>query len=223
LQDKYHGWLEAYVGDMVCYYWPFSEDNKEEVFQNALQAAIELSALQQNFFASVSSRYADKFEPEVLTKITKTINAGVALTSGLVVMGDLGPKNGVRKFGILGDPLNLVSRIEGLTRLFNCEIIITEELTKTIEHASNASRRLGFICVKGRIEPVMLYAIGNNNDERFSQENIFAWEKWLAEIEQQHKTNLWCPEIYFKDKSTIENWYRRGLLTKQGIWNLQEK
>ncbi len=223
LQDKYHGWLEAYVADMVCYHWPFLESEKERVYQNALLAALELANLQQNFFASVPVRYVDKFEPRVLDEIGKTINAGVALTSGFVVMGDLGPKRGVRKFGILGDPLNLVSRIEGLTRMFNTEIIITEELVEAAKKLGMSVRRLGLICVKGRNVPAMLYALGCREDERFSDENITAWEDWLAEVERQQETALPCPEIYKQDCVTIESWLKRGLLAEQGVWHLQEK
>ena len=224
MQDKYQGWLESYIGDMVCYYWPFLENEQERIYQNALHAALELTLLQQSFFASVPVRYADKLEPKALEEIGKTINAGIALTSGYVVMGDMGPQRGVRKFGILGDPLNLVSRIEGLTRLFNTEIIITGELAKTAEKLDIPVRRLGLICVKGRNIPAMLYAVGNPGDERFTAENITAWEDWLASVEREQKeTALPCPDVYRQDRLTLESWLKRGLLTEQGVWSLQEK
>ncbi|MDP2099757.1 MAG: adenylate/guanylate cyclase domain-containing protein [Methylobacter sp.] len=223
LQDKYQGWLEAYVGDMVCYYWPVPENGQQQVYQNALNASLELAVLQQQFFASVASRYAGKFEPQVLHDISKTINAGIGLTAGLVVMGDLGPKRGVRKFGILGDPLNLASRIEALTRLFNTEIIVTGELAETAKTLDIPTRRLGLVCVKGRTAPAMLYALGHHGDERFSTENITAWENWLAAVEQQEITLPPCPAIYQQDQLTLENWLGRKLLTGQGVWHLQEK
>lgn len=224
MQDKYLGWLESYIGDMVCYYWPFLENEQEQSYQNALHAALELTLLQQSFFASVPLRYADKLEPKALAEIGKTINAGIALTSGHVAMGDMGPQHGVRKFGILGDPLNLVSRIESLTRLFNTEIIITGELAETAKKLGIPVRRLGLICVKGRNIPAMLYAAGNRGDRRFSAENITAWEDWLASVElNQQESPLPCPEVYRQDRLTLENWLKRGLLTEQGVWSLQEK
>ncbi|MGZ5051492.1 MAG: adenylate/guanylate cyclase domain-containing protein [Methylobacter sp.] len=223
LQDKYHGWLESYVGDMVCYYWPFHENDKEQVYQNALQAVQELAVLQQNFFNSVPLRYADKFAPRVLDQISQTINAGIALTSGRVVMGDLGPKHGVRKFGILGDPLNLVSRVESLTRMFDTEIIVTGDLVDIAKKLDIPARRLGFICVKGRNTPAMLYALGSREDERFTAENIAAWENWLAAVEQRQDFTPPCPAVYRQDRSTLENWLQRGLLTEQGVWHLHEK
>jgi adenylate cyclase len=224
LQDKYQGWLEAYVGDMVCYHWPFNEDEEQHMYQNTILAALELAVLQQSFFASVPTRYASKFEPRILEEIDKTINAGIALTSGHVAMGNLGPKRGVRKFGILGDPLNLVSRIEGLTRMFNTEIIVTGEIADTAKGMGIPTRRLGLICVKGRNRPAMLYAMGSHDDQRFAAENITAWEIWLAAVElHHHESNLYCPEIYNQDRLTMENWLKRGLLDGQGVWVLQEK
>lgn len=224
LQDKYHGWLESYIGDMVCYYWPFLENEQEHIYRNALHAALELSVLQQHFFASLPVRYADKFEPKALEEIVKTINAGIALTSGFVVMGNQGPKRGVKKFGILGDPLNLVSRIEGLTRMFNTEIIITGELAEIAKKQDIPVRRLGLICVKGRNIPAMLYALGCDEDPRFAAENIAAWELWLSAIElHRQETALPCPEIYRQDRLTIENWLKWGFLNEQSVWRLQEK
>ncbi len=111
LQDKYLGWLEGYVGDMVCYYWPHCEKENSPALQNALLGSLELSRLQKDFFASVVERYKNKISDDVLENISSIIDAGIGLTSGNVVMGDLGPKRGVRKFGVLGDPLNLAARI----------------------------------------------------------------------------------------------------------------
>lgn len=224
LHDKYHGWFESYVGDMLCYYWPCFNSDREQIYKKAILAALELSALQQRFFSSVTLRYKEQFTPDALVTLQKTINAGVALTSGLVVMGDLGPKQGVKKFGILGDPLNLVSRVEALTRLFNTEIIITGDLLQYAQSLKIPTRRLGFICVKGRSEPVMLYAIGTLEDERFATDKIMAWETWLTETEKyQRNSDLPCPGCYQQDRSTLVSWLKRGLLNKQGIWNLQEK
>ncbi|KJV07741.1 hypothetical protein VZ94_02820 [Methylocucumis oryzae] len=167
LDSKYNGWLESYVGDMVCYYWPVSEHSAQHTYKNALMAALELSALQQQFFATVSERYTKQFNAEVLQQIAQTIDAGIAVNAGMAAMGDLGPNKGVRKFGILGDPINLVSRMEALTRLFNTEIIIPQTLADIAVTVGIAVRRLGLICVKGRNQPTMLYAMGKHDDPRF--------------------------------------------------------
>lgn len=224
LQDKYNGWLEDYVGDMVCYYWPYRcGEGDESSCANALQAALELVTLQKRFFASIEQRYHHKIEDDVLKRIRSIINAGIGLTSGAVVMGDLGPKKGVRKFGILGDPMNLAARIESLTRLFNTEIIITEAFIGAAQRLNYPTRRLGRIRVKGRSEPTMLYAVGHPDDPRFAPEPIAAWEKWLESLEEHSAVLFDSPELFSKDRETIEKWLHRNLLGAEGVWHLDEK
>ncbi|WP_431064117.1 adenylate/guanylate cyclase domain-containing protein [Methylotuvimicrobium sp.] len=225
LQDKYNGWLEDYVGDMVCYYWPYQCNEGENVSAcaNALQAALELVTLQKRFFATLEERYDRKIEADVLKRIHAIIDAGVGLTAGSVVMGDLGPKKGVRKFGILGDPMNLAARVESLTRLFNTEIIVTEDFIGAARQLNYPARRLGRLQVKGRNEPANLYAVGHAGDPRFSSDAIAAWENWLTGIETYGSATSECPEVYRKDRSTITKWLERRLLGADGVWHLDEK
>lgn len=224
LQDKYNGVLEAYVGDMVCYYWEYDEETENIVYQQALFAAIELALLQKNFFSSVANRYKETLTSDVIKKITTFINAGIGLTAGEAVKGNLGPKVGVKKFCILGDPLNLAARIESLTRLFNTEIIITDDLSKIVMHEKNlALRRLGAMKVKGREELTVLYALGTSDDPRFAPNTIQAWEQWIVQIEAGRIPDTVCPAIYSKDQHTILTWRDNGVLRENGVWQLHEK
>ena len=223
LQDEYLGWLEGYVGDMVCYYWPHGEKEQSLAYQNALLGSLELARMQKVFFASIGKRYKFKIDEDILNSIRSIINAGIGLTTGTVVMGDLGPKKGIRKFGILGDPLNLAARIESLTRLFNTEIIITEALRETADTLGIPTRRLGQISVKGRKEPATLYAAGFRGDIRFEPGNITAWENWLSGMEQNLPKLPECPEIYHQDKETICKWKAKSLLGEDYVWHLDEK
>ncbi|PXW79674.1 adenylate cyclase [Nitrosomonas sp. Nm84] len=223
LQDKYEGWLETYIGDMVCYYWPYKEFNETDAYRNALLGAIELSQLQKRFFSELLENYKNTFEQTLLQSMQQILSAGIGLSSGSVVMGDLGPKRGVRKFGILGDPMNLTARIESLTRHFNTEIIITEDFVVTTQRLGLPTRRLGYYCVKGRKETVLLYALGAQDDPRFQPDLMVAWESWLTALEKEAITeNISCPHIFRKDQATLIEWHAQGLL-KEGIWYLEEK
>ncbi len=222
LQNNYDGWLETYVADMVCYYWPFKNSNKTQACQNALQGALELSALQKRFFADLPMRYQNKFDDKVLHHISRVINAGIGLSSGFVVMGDLGPKRGVRKFGILGDPVNLTSRVESLTRYFNTEIIITADFLGAAKSLGYPTRRLGCFRVKGREQEEKLYAIGFADDQRFQPDIIGAWENWLAYEERDPLNQQHCPDIFKLDQDSLRKWKTNHLL-HNGIWVLDFK
>ncbi len=224
LQKKYDGILEAYVGDMVCYYWDESnEQERLQIYTKALLSAIELRELQKQFFLTLQQRYKNKIDTESLQKINSIIDAGIGITAGNVVMGDLGPKYGIKKFGILGDPLNLAARIESLTRLFNTDIIIAGDLLQAIEVSGLVVRRLGRFKVKGRVLPETLYALGYSAEQCFEANNVKEWTLWLAEIESGRESERMCPDCYKKDKNTINGWLRRNLLKDDGVWYLDEK
>ncbi len=223
LQDKYNGWLESYVGDMVCYYWPYKEQEQIKAYKNALRGTMELSILQKQFFSSLSQRYKHKIDTAVLAQVEATINAGIGLAGGVVVMGDLGPDQGVRKFGILGDPLILAARQESLTRFFNTEVIISGDFVITAEELGFVVRRLAKVIVKGRNKAEDIYALGYADDPRFAKAEVEAWENWIKAIEMRLPENQSCPKIYDQDKKTIELWLTKNLLGEQGVWCLDEK
>ncbi|HHJ38297.1 MAG: hypothetical protein AXA67_13820 [Methylothermaceae bacteria B42] len=223
LQKKYQGWLESYVGDMVCYYWPVWKKDRDEIYRNALLGALEMARLQKNFFSTLPQRYAHRFPEQALKQVAAIINAGIGLASGKVVMGDIGPSGGVRKFGILGDPLNLAARLESLTRLFTTDIIASEEFIPMADLLQIAHRRLGKFMVKGRVVPVTIYALGESRDPRFSVPAIRAWERWLEQVENGKQPVHSCPEMYMKDCETLRKWEARNLFNSEGIWVLDEK
>jgi len=223
LQDTYKGILEAYVGDLVCYYWEYQQGEEATAYKNALCGAVELVALQKKFFSSVSQRYKEDLPSEAIAQINRIIDAGVGITAGEVVKGNLGPKTGVRKFSILGDPLNLASRIEGITRFFNTEIIIAGDFLETIAEQELSCRYLGKFQVKGREQAAKLYALGKADDERLFSDKVQAWEAWLTEIEAGVDSLLPCPSLYAKDQQSILTWKKNGLLSAEGVWQLHEK
>jgi len=224
IQKKYDGILESYIGDMVCYYWTdVNEQDRLTMYKKSLLGAIELRALQKKFFLTLEQRYQHKIDEKSLHRIKNIIDAGIGVTVGSVVMGNLGPQHGIKKFGILGDPLNLVSRIESLTRFFNTEIIIAGDFLEAVEQAGLVVRKLGTIKVKGRLIPETLYALGCSDDQRFEQSNVEKWTYWLEELELNKYSDSVCPECYQKDKNTLDAWNRCGLLGDDGIWYLDEK
>jgi adenylate cyclase len=193
------------------------------MYKKALLGAIELRELQKKFFSSLEKRYQNKIDKKSLKSIENIIDAGIGVTVGNVVMGNLGPLHGIKKFGILGDPLNLVSRIESLTRLFNTEIIIAGDFLDAVKQSGLVVRKLGTMKVKGRLIPETLYALGCSDDQRFEQANIEKWTYWLEDLELNKCSDRVCPDCYQKDKNTLETWNRSGLLGDDGVWYLDEK
>jgi adenylate cyclase len=223
LQSQSEAWLEGYVGDMMCYYWPITQKNADVFYLNALKATLQLAKLQKHYFLSLKIKFQNKINSDQLDSINSVIDAGIGLSVGSVIMGDIGPKSGTKKFGILGDPINLAARLESLTRYFNTEIIITSDFIATAKSLGYPTRRLGRFCVKGRQKPETLFSIGYPEDNRFSQINLQLWEQWLIAEEKNNEINPYkCPEIYTQDYLSMQNWKSKGLLI-DGIWMMDVK
>jgi adenylate cyclase len=216
LQEKHDAWLEAYVADMVCYYWPQVKDKSsiETLRSNAVGAMTDLYQNQQYFFSRIKFFMHGQTSQEQLAIIRKKIDAGIALTEGHVIMGELGPAKGIRKFGVLGDPLNLASRIEGLSRFFNARMLITVEFVETCRQLGLPVRRLVNVQVKGRTEPVMIYAVSLADNPDYSQTYIKQWQHWLNEFEQKDnipEENSEIPrKVWQQDIATYTQWHKDG-------------
>lgn len=212
-QEKYAGWLESYVGDMVCFYWPVHEGTVlEEQQKLALLGAIDMANRQQQFFKNLVNDSTLDIPKDTLQVVATFIGAGIGLTSGKVMMGNLGPEKGIQKFGCLGDPLNLASRTESLTRHFNTEILITEELAAVAKTIGLRVRTVARVIVKGRLTPVNLCALGEDTDPRFNTKNIEDWETWYQKYVSGQQPD-W-PEslhLFSLDKQTIKTWVKEGL------------
>ncbi|WP_317706105.1 adenylate/guanylate cyclase domain-containing protein [Methylomarinovum caldicuralii] len=221
LQSRYQGWLESYVGDMVCYYWPVWQD-WETTCRHALTGAMELADLQSRFFDSLPDRYQGRLPPGLLKSLRELIDAGIGLAGGMAVMGDLGPRHGVRRFGLLGDPLNLAARLEALTRHFGDTILADDSLARMAPRYGLCRRRLGTFRLKGRPEPARVFALGAASWPRFAPDRIAGWETWLTALERGLSPLPDCPEIYARDRHTLLTWWKQGRL-RDGIWEPGEK
>jgi len=142
------GTIDKFIGDAIMAYWnaPIAVDNHAI---HAVHAAVR--------------------QVEMLTKINKRIyetydiklQIGIGLHTGLVTAGDMGSL-GRSDYTIIGDSVNLASRIEGLTRLYDAEILISEATYLQIDDSFNI-RHIDTVEVKGKSKATKLYQVLTNN------------------------------------------------------------
>lgn len=212
LQQKYGGWLENYVADMVCYFWPVLQQGnfcqtQAEARQQALAAALTLVNRQQAFFADLPL-HMPELDADTLTYTQAHLYAGVAVCEGEVVLGEFGPRHGSRKFGILGDPANLASRLEALTRMFCARLLISDELQATAAHMGLLTRRVANIQVKGRAAPGNVWAIYSYADG-ITRTDIDRWHEWLAALEASGAGTP-CAGPFKADSILLLQWLAAG-------------
>ena len=146
---KNRGTIDKYMGDAIMAFWGAPLNDPEHA-RHALYAAFdmmqELKLMQQEF--------KEKGWPPV--------NIGIGLNTGMMNVGNMGSEFRVA-YTVLGDAVNLGSRLEGLTKAYGVDIIVSES-TKT-EVDEFVYRELDLVRVKGKKEPVAIFEpIGHRND-----------------------------------------------------------
>ena len=116
--DIHNGFIDKYIGDAIMAL--FDEDSSD----SALLAAI---AMQQALI---------QFNQESVTHGFMAIEIGIGIHRGTVIMGTVGFKSRIEST-VIGDAVNLASRIEGLTKTYNCSILLTEAVVKNLSYPEN--------------------------------------------------------------------------------------
>ena len=136
------GTIDKYMGDMVMAFWGAPLTDKQHAL-HAVNASLEMmknvATLKQEFIS------------EGLT----SIDIGIGINTGDMNVGDMGSE--YRKaYTVLGDSVNLGSRIEGLTRYYGVSVLIGENTAEYIKE-DYVLREAGRVRVKGKKIPVTVY------------------------------------------------------------------
>jgi adenylate cyclase len=145
-----NGIVDKYIGDGLLAFWtaPFSPGDTHA-------AAACLAALQQQ----EAMQELNKELPNVLglRRSAPTLLVRMGLATGDVIVGTIGSASS-KSFTVIGDTVNLASRLEGTNKIYGTKIIITEE-TLRIAQEKVECRELDLITVVGKSEPVRIYEL----------------------------------------------------------------
>lgn len=151
---KYEGTIDKYVGDAVMAFFGAPLDQKDHALR-ACYAAIET----QEHMQILRKSFKVKGWPEISSRI--------GINTGMVVVGNMGGENRFN-YTVIGDDVNLASRLEGVNKIYSTNIMIGEN-TYTRVKDSIVARELDVIRVKGKSRPVKVYELidrkGETDDE----------------------------------------------------------
>ena len=162
----HRGLLDKYIGDaiMAVYGAPLEQpDHHLKACLTALDMMTSLEHLQE------------KWESEGRPKLE--IRIGV--NSGFAAVGNMGSEKRF-DYTVMGDNVNLASRLEGINKIYGTNIIISES---TYEHVNQLilCRELDLVRVKGKTKPVKIYEVlGKHNGNPELQSLVHLFEKALA-------------------------------------------
>ncbi|WP_340318320.1 adenylate/guanylate cyclase domain-containing protein [Rhizorhabdus argentea] len=145
----HQGVIDKYIGDAVMAYWgpPFSA---EEPAVSACRAALaqrqQLALLQQEL-------------PEVLglRRGAPVMAARIGLATGDVVIGSIGSRSS-KNFTIMGDTVNIASRLEGANKIYGTLILADEATVLQVRHRIE-TREIDLLAAVGKLEAVRVFEL----------------------------------------------------------------
>lgn len=137
----HHGTIDKYVGDMIMAFWGAPLRDPDHA-RRAIEAAMAML------------RKTDELRPQLLAEGYPNIDIGIGLNSGLMNVGDMGSSYR-RAYTVLGDNVNLGSRIEGLSKYYGARLVVGEATRANQE--GFIFRHLDLVKVKGKTEGVNVY------------------------------------------------------------------
>ena len=163
---KYDGTLDKYIGDAIMAFFNAPIDQNDHAIRAchvSVDMMTELRHLRQIWAAQ---------------GMTHTIDIGIGLNSGPMVVGNMGTPN-YFNYTAMGDTVNLGSRLEGINKEYGTNIIISQS-TYALARSAIHVREMDIVKVKGKNEPVHIYElIGKDAASGITKDLIEQWTRAL--------------------------------------------
>jgi adenylate cyclase len=225
---EFHGIIDKYIGDAIMAFWgpPFTDgaEHASLACLSALEQYKKLSTFRQML-------------PDImgLRKDLPTINLRMGMATGDVIVGNIGSEYS-KGYTVIGDTVNLASRLEGVNKEYGTQMLISEETWKMAQDAIE-TREVDCIQVAGKSEPVRIFELlerkGQLNDHARSLKEHFAeglasyrnqsWDLAEAQFNECLKINpadrpskLFIARLrHFREHPLSPDW--------DGVWRFQQK
>ncbi|MBD3362659.1 CHASE2 domain-containing protein [Candidatus Dojkabacteria bacterium] len=151
------GTIDKYIGDAIMAFWGAPvNDNFQEY--NAVKSALEIEA--------------ELFEFNKKFPNFPKINIGIGINTGNIIVGNIGSKERF-DYTVLGDNVNLGSRLEGLTKMYKVKTLVTASVVRNIKKQSIIFRLIDEVIVKGKTESVKIYQPLKHNKNNLKLKEIY--------------------------------------------------
>ncbi|MCX5812343.1 MAG: GAF domain-containing protein [Proteobacteria bacterium] len=188
---NYGGILDKYIGDaiMAVFGTPFTTPDDAD---HAVKAAIDML------------RALRKFNLERAAAGKINIDIGIGVNTDEVVAGNIGSLRRM-DYTVIGDGVNLASRLEGATKYYGTRILISEFTFRQLKD-SYTYREVDRIQVKGKLKPVAVYGILDYHDDESFQN--------MGEVVKIYNEGIACYREY-KWEDSIDR-FRKALSLNEG-------
>ncbi|MBK8397153.1 MAG: adenylate/guanylate cyclase domain-containing protein [Leptospiraceae bacterium] len=182
------GTIDKFIGDAIMTIFGAPVKKDDDAFR-AVNTALEMMKAMKAF----NEKYAH---------LGRKLEIGIGIHTGEVIVGNIGSDKRL-DYTVIGDNVNLSSRIEGLTKQYKCPILISEatfkELSKSGLDNSFCIREVDDVIVKGKTISIKIYEVFNFETDSEKEE-----KKQIKEIFElglrnyQNKNYLEAEELFKK-------------------------
>jgi adenylate cyclase len=148
--QEHHGVVDKFVGDSIMAFWgaPFVKPEEHAVL--ACRAA-------QAQLVALDTLCRELPEITGLRRDVPTLELRIGICTGEVVVGNIGSEN-TRSYTVIGDTVNLTSRLERANRVYGTQILLGETTAKAISQEFE-TREIDIISVKGKTETTRIFEL----------------------------------------------------------------
>jgi adenylate cyclase len=194
---KTGGTVDKFIGDAIMAYWNAPVDVPNHADQAVIASLQQLHALKK---LNASLRENPEFSNVVAMSDKKgvpIIDIGIGLNTGVAIVGEMG-SSGRSDYTVIGDPINLGSRLESLCKYYNSKLNVSN-FTKAQLQGAYIYRFLDLVTVKGKSEPIEIWQIHDFDAEL--EEYLFDVSKQTIqdELAQYHKAIQLYKEASFEE------------------------
>jgi class 3 adenylate cyclase len=151
-----NGIVDKYIGDAIMAFWGAPIKHEDDSLQ-AVLSGLEMIEAVKNFNENQKKLGKPEF------------NIGIGINYGTVTVGNIGSERKM-DYTVIGDMVNLASRMEGLTKTYHADILISETIYNALANTSSdasgsvqsvglAFRLLDIVAVKGKTKGVKIYTV----------------------------------------------------------------
>ena len=188
------GTIDKYMGDCIMAFWNAPTDQPQHA-SLAVKAAMEMGRAMQ------------KLNEELAAEGKKTMAVGIGINTGDCVVGNMGSTQRF-DYTVLGDTVNLASRLEGQSGEYGFQIIAGADTVKSL--SGYEVFELDLLAVKGKTEPVTIYTVFEGDESDIEDAEAFraAHQEFLKAYRgQDWDTAMRHIEKYQKEVPSFNYYY----------------
>lgn len=172
IRDSHRGTLDKYIGDAVMAFW-----GAPVAFADHARRAVATALLMQ----ASARRLSDDF----VARGWPPLQIGIGINTGMMHVGDMG--SAIRRaYTVMGDAVNLASRLEGITKVYGVGIVVGAATRAAAPEF--IWRELDLVRVKGKQEPVAIFeplGLAAQDLDADAAQALQQWQAALAAVRSQ--------------------------------------